>query len=50
MLKMMKIISVEYFDLLGISIKFEDLEQNRIYIRRTTFENQETKIQKIIKT
>lgn len=46
----MKIISVEYFDLLGISIKFEDLEQNRIYIRRTTFENQETKIQKIIKT
>lgn len=45
-----KIISVEYFDLTGRILNFEDLEQNRIYIRRTTFENQETKIQKIIKT
>jgi hypothetical protein len=45
-----RIISVEYFDLTGRILNFEDLEQNRIYIRKTTFENQETKIQKIIKT
>jgi len=45
-----RIISVEYFDLTGRILNFEDLEQKRIYIRKTTFENQETKIQKIIKT
>ena len=42
--------SVQYFDLTGRKINFQDLENDRIYIKKIIFLNEEIKIQKIIKT
>lgn len=45
-----KIKTIEYFDLTGRIINFEDLENYRIYIKKIVFLNEEIQIQKIIKT
>ena len=45
-----KIKTIEYFDLTGRIINFEDLEKYRIYIKKIVFLNEEIQIQKIIKT
>jgi len=45
-----KIKTIEYFDLTGRIINFEDLENYRIYIKKIVFLNEEIEIQKIIKT
>jgi hypothetical protein len=42
--------SVEYFDLLGIKVNFETLQNNRIYIKKVTFEDGSVKTEKIIKS
>jgi hypothetical protein len=42
--------SVEYFDLLGIKVNFETLQNNRIYIKKITFEDGSVKTEKIIKS
>lgn len=45
-----RIRSIEYFDIMGRKVQFEDMEINMIHVKKINFEDGQFEIEKIIKT